>query len=221
MVNQPYREGQEWMKGDLKISGTLLVGEDVLLGLLLAHELTQDVWVLDVVWHRIDHRVVSRLLVRVEIVARVASAHNGISCDNLRLAAISRRELIQVLLVLVLLQESAFSLILCNFLRSECNLIEFLLLPHPAFALLRIATILLIELSIQLVPIGFACIIKPALLCLPPLLTALFLLLNSMLNELVLGTIAFLVKVGGVADYDVLVSGQHLVILRGEAVTFL
>jgi hypothetical protein len=90
---------------------------------------------------------------------------------------------------------------------SEGDLVEFLLLAHPALALLRTAAILLIELSIQVGTVGLAGVIASILFCVPPILTPLLFLLDAVLDVFVLDDIAFLVEFCVVAGDVVLVGG--------------
>jgi hypothetical protein len=158
----------------------------------------------------------------IEVVAcGVAVAHDGTACHHLRLAAGHWRQLIQILLVFGHFHQFSLSLKLCHFGRSVSKLFELLLLSHSTLTLDCLSIVLLVELPIQLLPIMFALVFESALFCFPPLLASLLFFFYSALDVFFLERVSFLVEVGVVLGDIVLVVGEHLVVLRVMAVTFL
>jgi hypothetical protein len=173
--------------------------EDVLLALLvllLSKEFPQNVGILDIVGHWVDHGIMLPLLVNVKIIAcRIAAVvDDGGPSHNAVLIANLRSNPIQILFVLVHLHHFSLPLVICYFLWCEGDFLKLLLLLHSTLVLLGIHKVLFVELSIQIIPIALSNVLEPPLLCLPPLLASLFLLLYSVLNVFVFEVISFIVE---------------------------
>lgn len=147
--------------------------------------------------------------------------HNARTSHHSNLLKFGWCSLIKIFPILSHLKQLAIPLVFSYFLRCKSNFFELFLLPYSTLILLSLHKLLLIQLIVKVLSIISAHTIKAFLLWLPPLLASLFLLLKSLLYELILESIALLIEKGMIASYRVLIIQKRLVVLSLRRVTFL
>ena len=148
--------------------------------LLLAHDLSEQIRVLDVVWERIQHGVMVCIIVHVEIIA--AATNHLSSCLNPRLFSFVGTGALKILLVFAHLHHFTISLHFRHLIRAKGYLFILLLSLDLLLFLMSILHHFFIQLSIQFSPITLPVMKQSTLFGFPYFLTFLPFFLNSILN---------------------------------------
>jgi hypothetical protein len=155
--------------------------------LLSSHEFSENIGVLDVEGHWVDHWVMPLLFVSVEVVVRCITAITyNVRASHYPIFVIAVWGIsIQIFLVLAHLHVFSFPLVFPHFFGSEGNLFELFLLFNFALIVLSISEVLLVKLLIKILSIIPLHILLSLLFCLPPLLASDLLLLQAGIDEFI------------------------------------
>ena len=110
--------------------------------LLLSHDLSEQIWVLDIVWQRVHHGIVVDMIVNVEIIATTADYLGP--CHYSRLFSLVRTGSLKIFLVLTHLHHLAISLHLGHLMRSKRYFLILFLMLDFLFSFMSILQYLLI-----------------------------------------------------------------------------